>query len=192
MDEKYVLLRTGLPCTAAERRSAPLSLGARVLRSACAVWLPSSASAVAPPACMAALGQASEWCRLDATLYGSIASGKKDAQCVRFLGHSSVAAGVRDCEGDVSLTCMQNMLRPRRSTVAVRLQTCMDILLKGNIAQDHTDRAGRCSKCRAGYIVAPRSGQQADMTGALSCCPAAHQTAQGAHAPCDGNTLAPA
>ena len=33
---------------------------------------------------------------------------------------------------------MQDMLRPRRDTVAVRLQTRMDILLKGYIAQDQT------------------------------------------------------
>ncbi len=51
---------------------------------------------------------------------------------------STAATGMRDCEGGAGLTRMQDMLRPRGDSVAVRPQICMNFLLKGYIAHDHT------------------------------------------------------
>ena len=69
-------------------------------------------------------------------------------------------------------------------------QPSTDISLEGYVTHDDADEADSRKCRRMGLCSMGRPGQQADMRGPQSCCPAAHKAAQGACAACHSNALA--
>ena len=76
---------------------------------------------------------------------------------------------------------MENMVWQSASG-CTSCQPRTDVSLEGYVTHGETDVTDSCKCCRMG-----RPGQQADMRGPRSCCPAAHKVAQGPRAACYSN-----